>query len=320
MNSKESEEESEAESNVNHHDHYHHHHHHHLHQPDSKLTYKAELNLGNLDSEPRLNQDSEASVRYKAELNLTPEEESKETIEKLDSSSDLNSESNLIYKTELSPTFDDEPHPKYKAEINLPSEPRSKPVFKAELSLSSDTEPYSLHKAELNSSFDAEPHLYHTTELRPSFDNETHSFTTQLEPTFECDEYNPAQVCEPNLSHKAELSPHSDSASNHVQDGDANSGSNHDGEPIDMWKAVQPTVVIVNDPMYFVRLKRQTKSKFVNFFDLFKSFTQKWFSHILLIITLFLYGCIGAWIFMMIEGKAHARYKVLPLFFNSFIL
>lgn len=85
-------------------------------------------------------------------------------------------------------------------------------------------------------------------------------------------------------------------------------------DPFDIWKAIQPQVVIVNNPMYFVQLRRETKSKLVWFFDHFKSFTERWFSHILLLMSLFLYGCFGAWIFMMIEGQAEVRYKVSKIF------
>lgn len=81
-------------------------------------------------------------------------------------------------------------------------------------------------------------------------------------------------------------------------------------DPYDIWKALQPQVVIVNNPMYFVKLKRETRSKLVAFFEYFKTFTERWFSHILLLFVLFLYGCFGAWIFMMIEGKAEVKYKV----------
>ncbi|XP_053208785.1 TWiK family of potassium channels protein 18-like [Panonychus citri] len=80
-------------------------------------------------------------------------------------------------------------------------------------------------------------------------------------------------------------------------------------DPYDIWKALQPQVVIVNNPMYFVKLKRETRSKLVAFFEYFKTFTERWFSHILLLFVLFLYGCFGAWIFMMIEGKAEVKYK-----------
>lgn len=82
------------------------------------------------------------------------------------------------------------------------------------------------------------------------------------------------------------------------------------GDPYDIWRAIQPQVVIVNNPMYFVKLRTSTKSKLVQFFDFFKTFTQRWFSHILLLLLLFLYGAFGAWMFMMIEGKAEIKYKV----------
>lgn len=70
------------------------------------------------------------------------------------------------------------------------------------------------------------------------------------------------------------------------------------------------TRIVILNPMHIVNLSDETHSKLVKFVEYFRSFTEKWFSHILLLLFLFLYGCLGAWIFMMVEGRVEMRSKV----------
>lgn len=70
-----------------------------------------------------------------------------------------------------------------------------------------------------------------------------------------------------------------------------------------------PRILIVN-PMHIVRLSTKNKSRLVKFIEFFRSLTEKWFSHVLLLLFLFLYCCLGAWIMMMVEGGLEQRTKV----------
>lgn len=68
--------------------------------------------------------------------------------------------------------------------------------------------------------------------------------------------------------------------------------------------------VLVMNPMHIVHLSSNTKSKLVRIIEFCKSFTEKWFSHLLLLVILILYTCLGAWMFMVIEGGVEHRIKV----------
>jgi hypothetical protein len=68
--------------------------------------------------------------------------------------------------------------------------------------------------------------------------------------------------------------------------------------------------VWVFNPMHIVSLRTETKSKFVKVIESFKQFSNKWFSHILLLIFLMLYGFIGAYVFVTLEGPKESSVKV----------
>lgn len=67
--------------------------------------------------------------------------------------------------------------------------------------------------------------------------------------------------------------------------------------------------VLVMNPMHIVHLSSDTKSKLVKIIEFFRGFTEKWFSHLLLLCVLILYALIGAWIFVMIEGGYEGQAK-----------
>lgn len=79
--------------------------------------------------------------------------------------------------------------------------------------------------------------------------------------------------------------------------------------------------VWVVNPMHIMSLSKtkfsKTKSGLVKFIEFSRGFTEKWFSHILLIALLILYAALGAWMFMVLEGQVEARSKVC---FPSFLL
>ncbi|KAH9406255.1 hypothetical protein TYRP_013862 [Tyrophagus putrescentiae] len=68
--------------------------------------------------------------------------------------------------------------------------------------------------------------------------------------------------------------------------------------------------VWVFNPMHIVHLTKQTKSRFVRIVEGFKAFSNKWFSHVLLLLFLILYGFLGAYIFMTLEGPYEDAAKV----------
>lgn len=68
--------------------------------------------------------------------------------------------------------------------------------------------------------------------------------------------------------------------------------------------------VWVFNPMHIVNLSTQTKSKFIRIVEGFKAFSNKWFSHVLLLAFLILYGFLGAYIFMSIEAPIENTVKV----------
>lgn len=68
--------------------------------------------------------------------------------------------------------------------------------------------------------------------------------------------------------------------------------------------------VWVFNPMHIVNLSTQTKSRFLRVVEGFKAFSNKWFSHVLLLLFLILYGFLGAYIFMTIEAPIENTVKV----------
>lgn len=68
--------------------------------------------------------------------------------------------------------------------------------------------------------------------------------------------------------------------------------------------------VWVFNPMHIVHLTTQTKSRFLRVVEGFKAFSNKWFSHVLLLMFLILYGFLGAYIFMTIEAPIENTVKV----------
>ncbi|RWS11458.1 TWiK family of potassium channels protein 18-like protein [Dinothrombium tinctorium] len=75
------------------------------------------------------------------------------------------------------------------------------------------------------------------------------------------------------------------------------------------WMAQQPQPFYVINPMHIITLNTKTKSGLVRFFEFFKRFTEKWFSHILLLLFLGLYACLGAWIFLVLESGHEKKAK-----------
>ncbi|RWS26464.1 TWiK family of potassium channels protein 18-like protein [Leptotrombidium deliense] len=76
------------------------------------------------------------------------------------------------------------------------------------------------------------------------------------------------------------------------------------------WAPQTDQPILIVNPMHIINLSSHTKSKLVRFFEIFKSFTEKWFSHILLLLFLVLYCCLGAWMFLMLEGANETAAKV----------
>lgn len=83
-------------------------------------------------------------------------------------------------------------------------------------------------------------------------------------------------------------------------------------ECADPWaELIKPQIFIVKNPMHVINFnKNRSKSKLVQSFQFLKSFTEKWFSHFLLLGVLFLYGCFGAWMFILIEGGVRHEIEV----------
>lgn len=68
--------------------------------------------------------------------------------------------------------------------------------------------------------------------------------------------------------------------------------------------------VWVFNPMHIVQLTKQTKSRFIRIVEGFKQFSNRWFSHVLLLFFLILYGFLGAYIFVTLEAPTEATSKV----------
>lgn len=66
----------------------------------------------------------------------------------------------------------------------------------------------------------------------------------------------------------------------------------------------------VFNPMHIIQLSRQQKSKFIRVVEGFKRFSNKWFSHVLLLLFLILYGFLGAYIFVTLEAPMESSAKV----------
>lgn len=61
--------------------------------------------------------------------------------------------------------------------------------------------------------------------------------------------------------------------------------------------------VLVVNPMQIVNLSEHTKSKLIKSIEAIKRFSEKWFSHILLLLFLAVYACFGAYIFISFEAN-----------------
>lgn len=64
------------------------------------------------------------------------------------------------------------------------------------------------------------------------------------------------------------------------------------------------------NPMHIVHLSKQQKSRFIRLVEGFKKFSNKWFSHVLLLLFLILYGFLGAYIFVSLEAPMEDLAKV----------
>lgn len=68
-----------------------------------------------------------------------------------------------------------------------------------------------------------------------------------------------------------------------------------------MWSQAASRVLIVN-PMHIVNLSEHTKSSLIRIIEALKRFSEKWFSHVLLLLFLAIYACLGAYIFISFEA------------------
>lgn len=69
--------------------------------------------------------------------------------------------------------------------------------------------------------------------------------------------------------------------------------------------------VLVVNPMQIVNLSEHTKSKLIKFIEAVKRFSEKWFSHVLLLMFLAVYACFGAYIFISFEAPTEQWEKQL---------
>ncbi|KAF7490172.1 TWiK family of potassium channels protein 18 [Sarcoptes scabiei] len=65
----------------------------------------------------------------------------------------------------------------------------------------------------------------------------------------------------------------------------------------------------VFNPMHIVQLTKRQQSKFIRVVEGFKKFSNKWFSHVLLLLFLILYGFLGAYIFVTLEAPIETTTK-----------
>lgn len=78
------------------------------------------------------------------------------------------------------------------------------------------------------------------------------------------------------------------------------------------WMPQDIPKILIIDPRQFRDnlLNYETKSKLIRLFQVLKKFSEKWFSHVLLMGLLILYAVIGGWIFEAIEGSNERDIKV----------
>jgi len=69
--------------------------------------------------------------------------------------------------------------------------------------------------------------------------------------------------------------------------------------------------VLVVNPMQMVNLSEHTKSRLIKFIEALKRFSEKWFSHVLLLLFLAVYACFGAYIFISFEAPTEQWEKQL---------
>lgn len=69
--------------------------------------------------------------------------------------------------------------------------------------------------------------------------------------------------------------------------------------------------VLVVNPMQIVNLSEHTKSSLIKFIEAIKRFSEKWFSHVLLLLFLAVYACFGAYIFISFEAPTEHWEKQL---------
>lgn len=67
--------------------------------------------------------------------------------------------------------------------------------------------------------------------------------------------------------------------------------------------------VLVVNPMQIVNLSEHTKSRLVKFIEAVKHLSEKWFSHVLLLLFLAVYACLGAYIFISFEATTEESEK-----------
>lgn len=69
--------------------------------------------------------------------------------------------------------------------------------------------------------------------------------------------------------------------------------------------------VLVVNPMQIVNLSEHTKSRLIKFIEAIKRFSEQWFSHVLLLMFLAVYACLGAYVFISFEAPSEQWEKQL---------
>ncbi|KAG8200128.1 hypothetical protein JTE90_018917 [Oedothorax gibbosus] len=70
----------------------------------------------------------------------------------------------------------------------------------------------------------------------------------------------------------------------------------------------QPQYVVIN-PMHIITLRKQKRTLGVRVVEHLKAFSEKWFSHVLLMAFLMLYASLGAILFQWAEAPLETRHK-----------
>ena len=74
-----------------------------------------------------------------------------------------------------------------------------------------------------------------------------------------------------------------------------------------------PKILVLDHNQFNNIIGDDTKSKAIAIFVFLKKFSEKWFSHVLLLVCLIGYACIGAAIFESVEGSFEKEQNVFEL-------